>query len=111
MDNSFDVPALLKHTSTLLLIADHCLLYIHTWFKWRNRWAAKYMYMMAMISVTVCLCTFEYESVLFLKHICLQEFVSSSVIGQNIMKDPATCKHRQIFQGHCGEQDSGSLVR
>lgn len=69
------------------------------------------MDMMAMISVTVCLCTFEYESDLFLKLICLQEFVSSSAIGQNIVKGPAICKHRQIFQGHCGEQDSGPLVR
>lgn len=50
-------------------------------------------------------CIWIWVSPFFFQHICLQDFVSSSVIGQNTMKGPETCKNRQIFSGRWGEED------
>lgn len=57
-----------------------------------------------MVSVTVC--TFECEAA----HLTMG-LVLFSVIGQITMKDPETCKHRQILEGHWEEGDWGFCLQ
>lgn len=60
--------------------------------------------------VCVCVCMHLNRSRFFFQHICVQGFVSSSVIGQSTVKGPEICKLRQIWRGAEGKRIVGLLL-